>query len=267
MEQKILSQLNAECPWGDTLHWFNITDSTNLHAREMAKAGAPEGTVVIAGGQTGGRGRLGRSFSSPQGQGVYLSVVLRPGCKPDQIMHLTCAVGVAMCYAIERLCGIAPGLKWINDIVFNRRKLGGILTELAVDPVTGLVEYAIVGVGINCLQNEDDFPEEIRSFAGSLSMASGLPVEPQTLAAAMVEELWKLTSELLSNQQAWMAEYEKRCITLGQDIRVVVGDTVRYGRAVGLDTAGGLIVDFEDGRRETVNAGEASVRGMYGYFS
>ena len=267
MKQKILSQLNAECPWGDTLHWFNITDSTNLQARELAKAGAPEGTVVIAGGQTGGRGRLGRSFSSPQGQGVYLSAVLRPRCKPEQMMHLTCAVGVAMCRAIRQVSGIEPGLKWINDIVFDGWKLGGILTELAVDPVTGLVDYAIVGVGINCLQDEEDFPEEIRTFAGSLKMAAGLSVAPEKLAAAMVEQLWKLSLELLSKQKQWMADYEKRCITLGQDIRLVQGDAVRYGRAVGLDAAGSLVVDFVDGHRETVNAGEASVRGMYGYFS
>lgn len=267
MKQKILSQLNAECPWGDTLHWFNITDSTNLRARELAKAGAPEGTVVIAGGQTGGRGRLGRSFSSPQGQGVYLSAVLRPGCRPEELMHLTCAVGVAMCRAVERVSGVTPGLKWINDIVFGQRKLGGILTELSVNPSTGLVDHAIVGVGINCLEKQEDFPEEIRNFAGSLSMVSGVPVAPEKLAAAMVEELWKLSSRLLTQKKQWMADYEAKCITLGQQIRLVQGDEVCYGQAVGLDGDGGLIVVFPDGHRETVNAGEVSVRGMYGYFS
>ena len=267
MKEQIRSYIQAECPWRDTLHWLSVTDSTNLRARELAKGGAPEGTVVIAGGQTGGRGRLGRSFSSPQGQGVYLSVVLRPHCQPENLMHLTCAVGVAMCRAVERVSGIKSGLKWINDIVYDGWKLGGILTELSVDPVTGLVDHAIVGVGINCLQQQADFPEQIRDFAGSLAMASGALVIPEKLAAAMVEELWMLSSQLLSHKARWMAEYEDKCITLGQQIRLVRGDVIRYGQAVGLDGDGGLIVTFSDGHRETVNAGEVSVRGMYGYFS
>ena len=132
MKEKILSHLPAECPWRDTLHWYSRTDSTNTQAKKLAKQGAPQGTVLVAGNQSAGRGRMGRSFQSPDGQGVYLSVILRPNCAPAELMHLTCAVGVAMINAVETVCSIRPQLKWINDLVIGSKKLGGILTELSL---------------------------------------------------------------------------------------------------------------------------------------
>ena len=116
--------MTTECPWRDTLYWYDTIDSTNTRAKEMAKEGAPEGTVLIAGNQTGGRGRLGRSFSSPEGMGVYLSAILQPDCKAEQLMHLTCAAGVAACKAVEKAGGIYPGIKWINDLVCGKEKVG-----------------------------------------------------------------------------------------------------------------------------------------------
>ena len=154
MKENILSNLTAECPCRDTLHWYPTIDSTNTQAKRLAKEGAPHGTVLIAGQQTGGRSRMGRTFQSPAGMGVYLSVILRPNCDPQQLMHLTCAAGVAMVEAVKRVCGILPQVKWINDLVVSGKKLGGILTEMSVDQ--GMVEYAIIGIGINCLQQKED---------------------------------------------------------------------------------------------------------------
>ncbi len=265
MKNDILSYLSAECPWRDTLYWYDTTDSTNLRAKELAREGAPEGTIVLAGGQTGGRGRLGRSFSSPAGQGVYLSAILRPNCPPEQMMHLTCAVGVAMCAAVERACGVQTQIKWINDLVYEKRKLGGILVELAVDHRTGLVDYAIVGVGINCLQSLEDFPEGLRQVATSLRMAGGENVNPALLAARMTEELWKLSMVLESEKQKLMAQYKQCCITLGKDIAVIRRQQQCWGKALDLDGDGGLVVRYDDGTVETVSSGEVSVRGMYGY--
>ena len=105
MKQIILQKLPTECPWRDTLYWNNSTDSTNTQAKLLAQQGAPHGTVLIAGEQTGGRGRLGRSFESQIGMGVYLSVILRPQCPADKLMHLTCAAAVAMCDAVEKVSG------------------------------------------------------------------------------------------------------------------------------------------------------------------
>lgn len=265
MKHKILELLSADCPWRDSLHWFDSTDSTNNRAKLLAQQGAPHGTVLIAGHQTGGRGRMGRTFQSPSGMGVYLSVILRPQCKPQEIMHLTCAAAVAMCRAIEAVTGLRPGIKWINDLIWNKKKLGGILTELAVDPKTGLTDYAIVGIGINCRQQAQDFPPELRSMAASLSMAAGKDICPQVLAAAMIEQLVQMDAALTASKAQLMALYRQNCITLGKEVSVHRADTVRHGKALELDSDGGLLVAYSDGTAETVNAGEVSVRGMYGY--
>ena len=263
MKAKIQSYIHAECLWRDTLLWFPTTDSTNAQAMKLAGEGAPHGTVLIAAHQTQGRGRLGRSFQSPEGSGVYLSVILRPECPPDALMHLTCAAGVAMAEAVEKISGIRPGLKWINDLVIGSKKLGGILTQMSVE--NGLVRYAVVGIGINCLQQEGDFPPEIQEIATSLSIASGRQVPPEALAGAMVEALEAMSNRLFSEKQQIMDKYRGSCITLGKHIQVLRGDQALPGIAVGLDDDGGLLVQYPDGVLETVSSGEVSVRGMYGY--
>lgn len=263
MKEKILHNLTAECPWRDTLHWYYATDSTNTQAKGLAREGAPHGTVLIAGQQTGGRGRMGRTFQSPDGQGVYLSVILRPGCKPEELMHLTCSVGVAMAEAVEAVSGIRPQLKWINDLVIGSKKLGGILAEMSVDK--GLVEYAVIGIGINCLQSARDFHPEIAELATSLSLAAGRPILPEVLAAAMVEALWRMDKRMLTDKEAIMAAYKAQCITLGKQVQVIRADRIRTGTAVDLDADGGLWVRYDTGELENVSSGEVSVRGMYGY--
>ena len=263
MKDKILSNLSAECPWRDTLYWYPVTDSTNNQAKMLAKQGAPQGTVVIAGKQTAGRGRMGRSFQSPDGQGVYLSVILRPNCAPTELMHLTCAVGAAMANAVEAACHIRPQVKWINDLVFGCRKLGGILTEMSLSG--GMVEYAVVGIGINCLQRTEDFPAEIADMATSLSLICGKSVLPEQVAAAMIRELWNMEKTLLTEKQTWIDLYKANCITLGKEIQVIRENSVFPGKALDVDGDGGLVVQYADGGIETVASGEVSVRGMYGY--
>ena len=141
MKQEILSALGNH-PWAETLQYHDCVESTNDLAKVLADGGAPHGTVIIAGKQTRGRGRMGRTFQSPADSGIYLSVILRPDCKADKLMHLTCATGVAMCNAVESATGYRPGIKWINDLVACNRKLGGILTELSLAPDGG-VRYAV----------------------------------------------------------------------------------------------------------------------------
>ena len=247
-------------PWKNTIRFFDTIDSTNTHAKLLAAQGAPEGTVVIADHQTGGRGRLGRTFLSPAGTGVYMSVILRPDCPPAQIMHLTCAAAVAACDAVEKAVGFRPGIKWTNDLVYGNRKLAGILTELGLSP-RGTVDWAVIGIGINCLQEESDFDPAIRSFAGSLSMFA--PCDRAKVAAALIEAFSAMD---LSRKTEIMEQYKADCITLGREVSLLRGtDPVRHGRAVDIDADGALIVEFAPGTRETVNSGEISVRGMYGY--
>ena len=263
MKEKILQNLPAECPWGDTLYWYPVIDSTSTQAKRLAKEGAPHGTVLIAGTQTGGRGRMGRTFQSPEGMGVYLSVILRPDCPPEKLMHLTCAAGIAMVEAVEKAAGLRPRIKWINDLVADGKKLGGILTEMSVDK--GMVEYAVVGIGINCLQKKDDFPEEIAELATSLSLAAGKTVPTEKLAAAMVDALYRMSRILFTQKANIMASYKASCVTLGKDIQVLRNGSKLPGRSIDLNEDGGLLVEYPDGRREWVASGEVSVRGMYGY--
>lgn len=265
MKEQILAHLPGDHPWQNQIYWFDSIDSTNTRAKEMAAQGAPHGTVLIAGHQTAGRGRLGRSFQSPAGLGVYLSVILRPNCPPDQLMHLTCASAVAMCDAVAEVTDKRPGIKWTNDLVMEKRKIAGILTELSVNPKNGLVDYAIVGVGVNCSQKSEDFPPEIRGFAGSLSMVTGKEILPFRMAAAMINALCRMDRTLFSSLTPLMAQYRSDCITTGHDVSLVRGEDVRHGHAIGITDSGALVVRFADGHTEAVNSGEVSVRGLYGY--
>ncbi len=263
MKNAILSHFITECPWRDTLYWYDTVDSTNTRAKNLAKTGAPHGTVIIAGAQSGGRGRMGRSFSSPESMGLYLSVILRPGCPADRLMHLTCAAGVAARNAVKQATGLSPDIKWANDLVCGKKKLGGILTELGFAGST--VDYAIIGIGINCLQQSEDFPAELQGLATSITEQTGTPCPPARLAAALVEQLFKMDQSLFTQKTLWMQDYRRHCITLGKEISVVQGDTVRRGIALNIDDDGGLSVAFSDGSTQTVSSGEVSIRGMYGY--
>ena len=264
MKEQILHSLSPSYPWQEHFHYFRSLDSTNDRLKAMAKQGAPHGTVLIADRQTGGHGRLGRSFHSPGGVGVYLSILLRPNCPPSALMHLTCAAAVAMCDAVEASAGFRPGIKWTNDLVYGKQKLGGILTELGLTP-KGMVDWAIIGIGINCCQQKEDFPPEIRSIAASLSMVSEAIIDRSRVAAAMMEALHNMDSRLLCAKDSILADYKQDCITLGKDISLLRGDSVRHGHALDIDESGALVVRYEDGTIEAVNSGEVSVRGMYGY--
>ena len=264
MKDRILSHLSPAYPWRENFHYYSELDSTNTRLKAMAKEGAPHGTVLIAGRQTDGHGRLGRSFHSPEGMGIYLSLLLRPDCPPSELMHLTCAAAVAMCDAVENATGLRPGIKWTNDLVYDNRKLGGILTELGLSP-KGMVDWAIIGIGINCRQQESDFPPDIRSMAASLSMVCEKDVDPSRVAAAMMESLHATSARIRPGKNALLSRYRSDCITLNRDIVLVRGDTIRHGHALDIDEEGALLVRYEDGTIEAVNSGEVSVRGMYGY--
>ena len=265
MKERILSLVSPEYPWKEQFHWVEQTGSTNDDLKALARQGAPHGTVLIADRQSGGHGRMGRSFHSPGGVGIYFSILLRPKCAPGELMHLTCATAVAMCDAVEKAVGLRPGIKWTNDLVYQNRKLGGILTELGISPKGG-VDYAIIGIGINCCQQEADFAEDIRNIAASLSMVTGKKIQREIVAAAMMDALWKMDQDLLKEKARILGRYRTDCITIGQRISLLrVGEEVRHGTAIGMDDEGALLVKFENGQVETVNSGEVSVRGMYGY--
>lgn len=263
MKQAILSLLPPDSLWRESVHWFDTIDSTNTYAKDLARRGAPQGTVILAGSQTAGRGRLGRSFHSPEGSGIYMSVILRPDCPARELMHLTCAAGTAMCDAVESVCGIRPGIKWINDLVLQNRKIGGILTELGFT-ADGSVDYAVIGIGINCNQPQESFPPELQSIASSLYAVTGKRVSTAALIAAMLISLEEISQRLLTGKAEIMDRYRRDCLTLGKEVQLH-GALTGPAFALDIDEDGGLLVRLEDGTVHTVQSGEVSVRGLYTY--
>lgn len=264
MLNRIVENVSFTNPWRSRIQFFDSITSTNDVLKQLALQGAEEGTILVANCQTGGRGRMGRTFQSPSGVGIYLSVLLRPHCLPGELMHLTCASAVATCSAIERAAGFRPGIKWTNDIVYQGRKLSGTLTELGLNQ-DGSTAYAIVGTGINCNQSLEDFDPGIRSFAGSLKMVSGQEADRALVAAKLIDAWYEMNCHLFSRKEEILSCFRRDCITLGQEICLVKGSETRHGYALDVDEEGALIVRFEDGRVETVNSGEVSVRGLYNY--
>jgi BirA family biotin operon repressor/biotin-[acetyl-CoA-carboxylase] ligase len=261
MKQAILKQLPTDHPWRELLQVHEVLPSTNTHAKELAKLGAPSGTTVIARSQTAGRGRMGRTFHSPRDSGLYFSLILRPNCDAQQLMHLTCAVAVAACDAVEQICGLRPDIKWINDLVMNGKKLGGILTELGFG-AKGTVDYAVIGIGINCLP--ETLPEDIKNLACSLSDVTG-NADPASLASALLRTLESMSRELLSGRSAIMDRYRRDCITLGRQVQVISPHGSQTGLAEEVNGDGSLTVLLETGQRKKVSAGEVSVRGLWDY--
>lgn len=249
----------GEHPWRGQIELLPTVDSTNNYLKTLGASGAPHGTVAIAERQTGGRGRLGRSFDSAPGAGVYLSVLLRPACPPSALMTLTAQAAVATRRAIRAVTGAETGIKWVNDLVLNGRKLCGILTELSIEAESGLVAYAVVGVGVNCNRAVADFPPELRDTVGSLRSETGTRVNRNALAAAMIWELSALPA------LDWREEYRVACVNLGREVQILApGRPPCIGKALDVGPDAELIVQTETGT-EAVQSGEVSVRGMYGY--
>jgi len=252
---------------GRVLTCFDRIDSTNAYLkRAAAETNAPDGAVAVADEQTGGRGRRGRSFLSPAGKGVYLSVLLRPALEPERLLPLTGFVAVAMCAAVERAAGVRPGIKWTNDLVLNGRKLCGILTELSVEGESGALQYVVVGIGVNVAHTREDFAGELERIATSLTAETGKRVSRAALAAAMIEELDALYDALLrGDTQAYLDAYRRDCLTIGREVQLLWQDAHERVRAVGVDDRLGLEVVRADGSRDIIRTGEVSVRGLYGY--
>ena len=245
-------------PWANQIICLDTVDSTNTHAKQLAGQGAPHGTVVLANRQTGGRGRLGRQFSSPAGLGIYCSVVLRYSVPPERLLLLTPVMAEAARRAVVQATGLQPSIKWINDLVLEGRKLCGILTELGAG-------FVVVGIGINCSQQTADFPPELRGTAISLSQALAKPVDRDAVAAELIRQVQMAADGFLADPACWMLDYRHHCLTIGKDVQLIRGDTIRYAHVDDMDETGALLVTLPDGTKETVFSGEVSVRGLYGY--
>ena len=247
------------------LEVFATIDSTNNYLKRES-GNLPDGAAAVADQQTGGRGRLGRSFASPEGKGIYYSVLLRPDLPPAEAVNLTAYVAVAVCNGIEEATGVRPQIKWTNDIVMNGRKVCGILTEMAIEGETAALQYIVTGIGVNVNQTAEDWPEELKAIAGSIAQAVRHPVRRGRLAACLLNALDQVYLDWLAgNHASYLEQYRKDCLTVGREVKLLRSGGEEIATAIGIDDKFGLIVRHPDGREETVTSGEVSVRGLYGY--
>lgn len=241
-----------------SLECLESVDSTNTYLKALAKKGAEEGRLVIANTQTGGRGRMGRSFASPQGLGIYMSLLLRPHCPADCVQSLTAFTAVAVCRALEKHEGISPEIKWVNDILLNGKKICGILCESSVSE--NGADFAVIGIGLNVITRTEDFPPPIREIAGSLFSESGKIIERGKLISDIIAELDAMYSAWCEDKTAYLAEYKKRCCTLGKFVEVTDKNGSREAIADDIMPDFGLRVRYPDGFYDVLRSGEVSVR-------
>lgn len=240
------------------IHVSPALDSTNTALRALAEQGAPEGTVVIAGEQTRGRGRCGRSFYSPADTGIYLSLLLRPvHASPKQTMTLTAAAASAMCQAMEAVSGVCPQIKWVNDIFLNGKKVCGILTEAAFSLETGAPEYVVIGAGVNVYAPKEGFPPELEGIAGGL-WEKTVPEGRNKLAAEFLNRFRALYGA--ADPAAFLEDYRRRSLVIGKDVTVIVGDRETKAHALGIDDGCRLLVRYDSGETESLSYGEVRIR-------
>ena len=238
----------------------SVVDSTNTRLKAMAAAGAPTGTVLIAEEQTGGRGTRGRSFQSPRGEGLYLSVLLRPRLiRLEDLLTLTGWVGVAARDGVERASGAPVRIKWLNDLYLNGRKLCGILTELSFLGESGEPDYVVAGMGVNMSQTAETFQAQgLGDIATSLTL-EGFPVEPNRLAVCLLTALDQLTRDFPDKRADYLERYRAHCLTLGRRVSFETADGLKTGTASGVDGQFALLAAGDDGRDYTVSSGTVTM--------
>ena len=237
------------------VHFFESTTSTNAVASKMAADGSSHGTVVFARHQTAGRGRLGRSFASPDDSGIYMSLILEPDSSNPVL--ITTAAAVAVCRAIETTCGQQPQIKWVNDIYLNKKKVCGILAESVTDYKTGHISHVILGIGINC--NAESIPDELTDIAGAIEGDYSI----NQLAAEVYNQMMILAGDLSPSK--FIDDYRQRSMVIGKTVSVYKGGFTPDkpgipARVLDIDNNGGLKVIYSDGGRETLSTGEISIR-------
>lgn len=233
--------------------------STNTLLRSAAENGAPDKTVLIANEQTEGRGRRGKSFYSPADSGIYMSILLRPDFGADKAYILTAGAAVAAVRAVKKVCGIDAGIKWVNDIMLDGKKICGILTEAVTDFESGSLQYAVMGLGINISRPKGGFPSEISDIASSLYSYEVADNELKcSLAAEILNSFFDIYGH--TSVERLINEYKKYSVVLGKRIKVISAGTEYFATAVDIDNDARLVVKDNEGNIHTLSSAEVSVR-------
>ena len=236
--------------FGHPLYVYDELPSTNTTLRQLAAAGVPEGTVVAAARQTAGRGRMGRTFCSPPG-GLYMSLLLRPERLIDAGLLTSCAA-VAVCRAIESLCPLTCGIKWVNDIWVDGKKVCGILAEGVV--ADGRQPAVVIGIGVNV---SGTLPSELQASAATLRQY-GARVAPAALLAAVLEQWERVYAALPAGD--FLEESRRRSVVLGRRVTVTGAGAPYEAFACGIDDTGRLLVRTDAGEEKALCSGEVSIR-------
>lgn len=247
--------LTPEC--GAKLTVYKETDSTNTRLRELAANGAAEGTTVVAGMQTNGRGRLGRSFFSPSDTGLYLSILLRPEMTAADAVRITTAAAVAVAESAEEVSGRQADIKWVNDVYMDSRKICGILTEASFSLESGGLDYAVCGIGINVYEPEGGFPEEIRDIAGAV-LTARVEDARNRMAGLVISKFLRYYREL--SEDTFLEGYRSRLIWRGEEINLIRGSEITPAKLIDVDERCRLLVERHDGTRDCISSGEISIR-------
>ena len=261
-ESEIKSRMNTR--WaGREVYFYEEIDSTNTQAKRLAEEGAVSGTLVVSDCQTKGKGRRGRVWESPKGTALYMTLMIRPQIRPERASMLTLVIGLSVVQAIRNVLKVEVGIKWPNDVVLNKKKLVGILTEMNAQ--MDYIEYLVLGVGINA--NTKEFPPEIQDKATSLQIELGYPVNRAELVAETMKcfENYYVIFEKTQDLSGLMEAYQEVLVNYNQPVRVLEPGNEYSGIARGINELGELLVERENGVVETVYAGEVSVRGLYSY--
>lgn len=254
---RIISSMLETSAFGRSITVLDETDSTNNRAKELAASGALHGTVIAADTQTAGRGRLGRSFISPSGTGLYMSVIIRPDFSIETAPLITSCAACAAAEAVEELCGSPISIKWVNDLYMNGRKICGILTEASLSLENNSLDYAVIGIGVNVRSVRETFSSELSSIATSVEDETGLKINRNRLCAEILGKLEEHLADIES--RAFLSEYRRRELLTGNMITANVGGETFTGKAVAIDDNANLVVELSDGTRKTLGSGEANL--------
>ena len=253
---------------GRKLYYYDVTGSTNNDAKRLAEEGEPHGTVVVADIQNAGKGRRGRAWQTLPGTALSFTLLLRPEFAADKASMITLVMALSVAEAVEEAAGIAATIKWPNDIVVNKKKICGMLTEMTMTPEMDEIQYIVVGAGINVNNGSpDEFQEEIRGTATSLKIETGRRINRAELLGRVLvrfEENYATFLKTLDLSRLRDA-YQKHLQGVGAEVRVLDPAGEYTGVSHGINDHGELIVIKENGERVQVYAGEVSVRGLYGY--
>lgn len=244
---------------GIHIECYDTLDSTNTLLLSRAQAAAMEGTVIVAGQQTAGRGRMGRSFFSPEGTGLYMSLLLRPDMPAQESLLITSCAAVAVAESIEAELGCPAQIKWVNDIFVNGGKVCGILTEAVANPDNGKISYAVLGIGMNISIPESGFPKELDGVASALLPCGDTAELRDRLAAGILDRFMGYYSHL--SEKSFLDGYRFRSMLDGKRVWLLNRDGSRESvEVLGIDDNLQLVVKTEDGRRKTVLSEEVMLR-------